>query len=1061
MLKIFSSDALHTANAKIIAFLKERRKNGGNHIVIVPDRFTLSGEKDVLRAIGEKGAFDTQVTSFKRLATQVLGNKAKKVLTSEGAVMLLSKVIAKNRDKLSFYAHASKTSGFASELYAVITAIRNNCHTTEDIREKIPEMPEYIQAKSQDIVLLYDEYLKELSNKRMDGSTLLQALTQEIPENDYISRSDLYIFDFFSFTAEQRRVIKALIKRAKSVNIALVKTGKENKNGRIYPAKEYERILALAKGESIQEDYTDSEMDDGRKRVIREMFSYSGNAQSTGGKGICIYQAETRDGELVHLARTIQKLVRDGYRYKDIAVLCGDVEGSLPSLKRIFSRHGVPFFADEKTILSTTPLYRFIKAAIIAGERRLTAENARELIKSPFSGLKVGEVLDFLNYVTKYSQNYIPTSKPFELGLECEYYKNAEKVRASVLNFRCNLKKTDTGAGYATEIENFLQNNEIAEKVLSLAKIQREIGDEFSASCSEQSYKKINSVLEQIKDVLGETELTREEFFHVLSSAAESVNISYTPMFVDNVYVGGASESRFTECKVLCVTGAIAGKLPVEGERVGILGESEERAFKRVGLDLSPTALESSLEEKLHLLQLVIMPKEKLFISYCAVDEEKRSDVVSDLISLFSDLSFETERTFYGDLAEQDEEKLKRAKDYLLSFRQVAEYAYAFSSFGEKLTKTLEKALKKGEKKNERREVLQVSDGKEAFFPKGRTSISQMEKYFRCPYSHYFSYGLGVRPVETGSSATLIGSFLHFVLEVGLKEYGEQGCPKVGGEKFQEIVKNAIEKALSNTDFEPLKSAKFKTIKERVIKEGEKALMQVAKFAEKSEYKPVAFEYSFGYDKEPFYIKGEKIKLVLTGKIDRIDKSQEKAVLLDYKTGGFPKGATDLYYGTGVQLVLYMSVFDKTGVETVGSFYYPLSNEYVKEGKSTTRLSGNILGSELSAFDNSMNPIVGKSAYLDVDFKDNGKPNTNAQETLLNEKELSALKEYSERVCAGAVDEMSDGVITPTPLADACNWCTFSVLCKGLKVYNRQKKTVKKDDVVKIILGEGGEERDV
>ena len=179
----------------------------------------------------------------------------------------------------------------------------------------------------------------------------------------------------------------------------------------------------------------------------------------------------------------------------------------------------------------------------------------------------------------------------------------------------CKTEKTDTAENYAKNIENYLKNQNIELKTQEIAKKQREIGDEYSASCTEQSLKKLQKILSEMKEIISDTNLSRDEFLGILASSAEGVEISFIPMFCDVVYVGGIGESRFTEGKVLYVIGAEEGKLPRESERLGLLGESEERVLLKAGIDLSPTSIERSREEKLHLLQLCVMPKEKLFIS--------------------------------------------------------------------------------------------------------------------------------------------------------------------------------------------------------------------------------------------------------------------------------------------------------------------------------------------------------------------------------------------------------------------------------------------------------------
>jgi len=292
----------------------------------------------------------------------------------------------------------------------------------------------------------------------------------------------------------------------------------------------------------------------------------------------------------------------------------------------------------------------------------------------------------------------------------------------------------------------------LEQKSQKLAKKQSELGDEYASSCTEQSLQKFNSVLDQMEKVLSTTELDREEFLAILTSAVNEVKVSYIPMFVDSVYVGGASESRFTEGKVLFIVNTEAGKLPLESARDGILGDDEEKALKRINIDLSPTAVEASFEEKTHLLQLMLMPKERLFISFVKGEEVRPSDMVVDLKEMFSDLTVYDERKLFGEDGCKTIDGIERAMSYLTADRLTAEYYYAFSQKEGPIYHSVRATLGKDEEKYEKKTVHAIPNAKEVFFPR-HTSISQITNYFRCPYVHYFDRALGVKKIETGTSA--------------------------------------------------------------------------------------------------------------------------------------------------------------------------------------------------------------------------------------------------------------------------------------------------------------------
>ena len=1046
-LNLFTSDSLYQANEALITQLKKNREVGGNHIVIVPDRFTLSAETDLLKRLDIHGAFDINVTGFSRLAKKMLGDKTQKLLTAEGSVMLMSKAIIEVKEELEFYKKASNQRGFASELYAVITNIRNNCYTVDDLKAVVEELPEYLCKKTKDVIKVFEKYMEILGENRLDGSTLLSEFSKLIPESDEIADSDVYVFDFFSYTAEQRRILASLIKSAKSVNLAFLKAPEEYKNKRIYPSKEYQKLIALAKGVEVKELFFPTPFDSGRKRVASELFSYDEKEKKEGGEGIVLYCAEDVEDEIVNLARNIKYLIKHGYRYRDISVLSGDTKGCLATLKRVFNGHKIPYFADEKTVLESTPLLRLV-TALINATSSIDVWEGEDISRNPLFSVSLEECEDFSNFVIKHSIGYL-SDKPFNIGKAHPSYKGAESVRQKIINAIIKLEPMDSAENHVKKIRDFLENYDIEAKIVELGKKQEKIGDDYAKACSEQSYKKLLSILTQAEEVLSNTTLSKEEFIAIFESATSKMEISYIPMHVDTVYVGGAKDSRFAEGKVLFVMQAQSRVLPLERKREGILGDAEEKILKNHNVDLSPTAMEESFEEKIHTLELLIMPKEKLFLSYVNSEENRPSALIKDLIDLFSDLEERDHRSFWGEDLDQDEEKLNRALNYLTVDRATAEYAYAFSQKEEKIHKILAKTLQK-EEKTDKIEVKNIENAKEIFFPY-HTSISQIGKYFACPYQHYFDRALKVKRVETATSASLAGSFIHAVLEIGVRDWINSGYIAVSSKEFKDIVKSTITRVSAEEDFAPFLGDKYKTMGDRLKKEGENALFSVVERAQESDFKPVLLEYDFAQDE--VFLEGEKIKIKLDGKIDRIDKFGDKTVLLDYKTGGYPDGATDLYYGKGVQLPIYMETLDQKGESTVGAFYYPLSEDYVKADQKAQRLKGNIDGEYLSSFDKTFTPTEG-SKYLSVDVLKSGDIDAKSKQVVCKSKELESLKKYAKAVCERAVDEMSEGYIAPSPIKGACKYCDYKLLCERRRVKVREKRKVKNEDIVRIVFGE-------
>lgn len=1039
-IELFLSDAQYHANSMLLDRLKERRGKSSRHIVIVPDRFTLNSERNILEDLGIKGAFDISVTSFRRLAQYVLGKKALKCMSAEASVMLLAKVIIDKKDELKYYVNAQKKSGFASEIYAVLTAVRNSGITVDMLKNATTLMPEVMRKKCEDVVTVYEGYLKALASDIMDGSSLLETFIEEIPENDYIATSDIYVTDYFSFTEVQRTVLFSLMERAKSVSIAMVKGS--GRNSRIYPEKELARLRLLAKkaGVKCEEIYEEAPLSKARKKVADELFSYGKKQKITGGSGIRIYEAESVEEEITHLARRIKLLTKEGYRYKDIAVLSGDVIGSLPYIKKIFERESIPFFANEQKLLSQTPMAAFVVKAIKIGSGVIDRDDAVVLLKNPYSGVKREECEDFQIYALRYNVNYSRLTSEYVLGKGDKEYEGAKNAGKMISSLICPLPEFGEVVFYAEKVEEFIKKLELERKSKEYAEKQSAAGDLLASSTTLQSYTKLVKVLEELKTFAGKANMSREEFVSLFVSALSSVKIAYIPVFSDSVYIGGAIESRFSDCKVFFITGAVEGKLPAVYKREGIFGDREAEILKKADIDLSPTSIESGLEEKLHILQLLLMPKEKLFISY-ATNDFSRSELADGLSELFEDVKRENANT----LREENFEEYIRL---LCSSKDGARYALSLLEGDEKaelyLNKIVGDRVKRGKQETDR-----IENAEKLFFPYGTTTVTKLESYFRCPYRHFIEKGLGAVKMETAESKSYAGTLMHRIFELAIPVLSEHGFPKEG-KLLDDICESVLEKVFSEENFAVLSTEKYRTTRRRLKEEGIRAIKGMSAKCADSKYLPTGFEVEFGEGKNAFCLEGENVKLTLRGKIDRVDEMDDKSILIDYKTGKAPASVGDVYYGTGVQLYVYMAALEKIkNTKAVGALYYPLVADYEKQNKTGAgRLKGFMLGSEMQNFDKNFD-YAKSSENFAYDVK-NGKVLKDGQTLLCTADELEKIKGYSVNVCVRAADEIALGFIEPTPFDNACEYCDYKVICKQKKIKERKSLSIKKE----IIAGE-------
>ena len=221
-MKIILSNTAHDAYHRVLEELKRKLPDGGEHVIIVPDKFTASSERGVIATLGLDAVFNVSVTSFTRLAEKMVGSRIRKCLTPQGAVMMLAKVIEENRDKLRHYSRAARSSGFAEAFYAALTAVRNSGVSPETLRAAAARAPENVKGKFEDMALIYERYLAALGDRRSDSSTRLEAFAAYLASGEVKMPAHFYVVDFYDFKSPELDILCGLASSALSLTVGMV-----------------------------------------------------------------------------------------------------------------------------------------------------------------------------------------------------------------------------------------------------------------------------------------------------------------------------------------------------------------------------------------------------------------------------------------------------------------------------------------------------------------------------------------------------------------------------------------------------------------------------------------------------------------------------------------------------------------------------------------------------------------------------------------------------------------------------------------------------------------------
>ena len=97
----------------LLTFENIKQNSNELHYVIVPDRFSVTVEKQILKQLNKNCSFNVEVLPLSRLCNRFIQNENKKLLSKNQSIMLIKKCILKNAHKLECFKYSCRTENFA------------------------------------------------------------------------------------------------------------------------------------------------------------------------------------------------------------------------------------------------------------------------------------------------------------------------------------------------------------------------------------------------------------------------------------------------------------------------------------------------------------------------------------------------------------------------------------------------------------------------------------------------------------------------------------------------------------------------------------------------------------------------------------------------------------------------------------------------------------------------------------------------------------------------------------------------------------------------------------
>ena len=949
------------------------------YMLIVPDQFTLETQRIMATMSPNGGILNVDVLSFGRLSHRIfseVGRPERILLDDLGKCLILRRVIQESEEHLKVLKKGIHTPGYVAEVKSVLSEFMQYGIRPNDLEKAIETLKvnPALKYKLEDFLFLYRAFEKALSEKYTTREDTLYCLAERIPLSKQVKKSTIVFDGFTGFTPVQNQVIAALLENAKDVIITLpyglelIETDRQKAGDPdretdftklFYLSEKTVRDLTkIAKERQIKVEHPEYRKDAHRFQAApsvayleRNIFRKTEADYPYPPEEIHITKAQDETHEIKIMCRQMFDLIeKKNYRYRDMAVVLGDLPGYSENLKQEFAKYRIPFFMDATTSLTENPFVNYISSILDVLINGYAYRDVCAFLKSPFSGFEREDTDLFDNYIlakrirgkSMYRENY----KSLTVGMyratgdlpeeqkkdkRFETLNRINNVRYRFVGIMRPLeelsdRKDVTAKEWLTAVYTILLREKCQEKLKAATEsFEKENNPEKALEYS-QAYQAVMDLFDRIASLIGDEVITIEELSEILDTGFSEIRIGIIPKSVDVLPVCDLIRSRFSDIKVLFFLGVNDGNIPRTGAGGGLLSDMERSALMEQGMELAPNRAMESFAEQLYLYQILTKPSEEVFLSYLSVteagDSKKPSYLIEELKKLFPLLEVKDEvkskiilsnrdlreefaillgNAVAGKITEEEKENLFQLYACLKADSENEKWltdtvTNAFDSYTSSDSKLKKEIAEK------------IFMQAERIF---KCSVSSLENFSGCAYKHFLDYGLRLTEREIGEIASSdTGNIKHAVLDAFGKYCIEnkEDFATVTEERVNEIIDTIVEEKIADIEEglrliiseNPYLTARIKRIMKRSVNTLKLQL-------EGGKYKPVLFEQPFERklgEEEKTEEKTEEGKVVIHGKIDRIDIAEENDVtyvkIVDYKSGS--KDFNEELFHAGVQL---------------------------------------------------------------------------------------------------------------------------------------------------------------
>ena len=1081
---------------------------GRNFLIIVPDQFTMQTQKDLVMRSDRDGILNIDVLSFGRLSHRILeevGTKEMPVLDDTGKSLVLQKVAADLKEQLPAMGSLLHKQGYIHEVKSAISEFMQYGISTQDMDKLITSAQKRgaLAMKLKDLKTLYRGFQDYIRDHFITTEETLDVLRRSLSKSKILKGSVVVFDGFTGFTPIQNRLIQELMcVCAETIVTVTIGVGEDP-----YKMDGEQKLFHLSKKTvaDLEKLAAEAEVERGEDLFVKggpnrfakapalhyleqNLFRYQYEPYAGEQQEIHMFEALSPREEVHQTALYIRHLIREqGMTYRDIAVVIGDLEGYASYVETEFGQLEIPCFLDRTRGIVLNPMIEYIKSALQLYIKDFSYDTVFHFLRSGMADISREEIDELENYVIRTgARGYRTYSRLFtrrteELQGNAEGSEQAEEKTMERLNrirqqFMdaveiLHMGSQEKAGDYVSHLYDFLEQNQVQQKLLNYQQQFEKEGDLSRAREYAQIYRLVMDLLDQVYELLGEEEISRQEFADILEAGFGEITVGTIPQNVDRIVVGDMERTRLKQVKVLFFLGVNDGSIPKNASKGGIISDMDREFLIESGTEMAPSPRQQMYIQRLYLYLNMTKPSEQLYLSYAKVNSEGKgirpSYLIDTVRKLFPAMSVEYPqnrsrleqiegrqegaRYLAEELREYVEGTLpeEERQDFYLMYR-----AYEADAAGRDLLTRA--AFRRYRESGLSRIVARALYGQQL-----ENSVSRLETYAACACRHFLQYGLSLQEREEfGFEASDMGTVYHAVLENFAGKLAESNLTwwDFTEDFAAKAVKESVE-AYAATYGETVlySSARNEYAITRMSRILTRTVLTLQKHLKQGSFQPDDYELSFRFaeDLDSIHVDlSEDEKMHLQGRIDRIDVSEDAehvyVKVIDYKSGNRKFDLAALYYGLQLQLVVYMNAAmemesrkhpDKEIVPAALLYYHiddptietpvELTDEQINEQILAKLRMNGVVNSDPEVVERLDRYMQDKSVVIPVEKKKDG--SFSARSSVLSREEMQLISSYVDAKIRSIGREILDGKIAANPYEkgneEACTYCAYKKVC--------------------------------